>query len=266
MPERFGGSEQLVEVEHAQEPSAPECGIIDRIGAGQRTGVSERRFGAERLPAGFDHEHGLCARRSARGGHELARLLDRFDVEKNGASAAVEGKVVEEIGEIDVETVADRDHRRKSDRARRCPFHQSRRDRSRLRDEGKVAGRRHRGGKAGVELDTGYQHSEAVGADEAHPRRPRDRPALIRQRARTVAEPSAENDADWGAFSRCRGHYGWNDGGRHSDDRDVGSRRQLVVAPGCGHFFDRVVARINQIDRTGKTAAAKVSQHGTTGG
>ena len=48
MPKRLGGGEQFVEVENAQQPGAPECGVIDRIGSGQRPGVGQRRLCAER--------------------------------------------------------------------------------------------------------------------------------------------------------------------------------------------------------------------------
>ena len=37
--ERFGGGEQFVEIEHAQQAGAAERGIIDRIGAGERAGM-----------------------------------------------------------------------------------------------------------------------------------------------------------------------------------------------------------------------------------
>jgi len=157
MPERFGGSEQLVEVEHAQEPSAPECGIIDRIGAGERTGVSERRFGAERLPAGFDHEHGLCARRSARGRHELARVFDRFDIEQDCARGAIEREIVKQIAEIDVELVADRGDRGKADAAVGCPIDHSGDNRAGLRHQRQFALNRHARREARVEFPSRHE-------------------------------------------------------------------------------------------------------------
>ena len=85
MPECLGRGEQFVEVENAQQPGAPERGVIDRIGPGQRPGVGERRLGAERLPSGFDHQHGFRTRRGPRRRHELACVADGFDVEQNGA-------------------------------------------------------------------------------------------------------------------------------------------------------------------------------------
>ena len=109
-------------------------------------------FGALRVAAGFDHQHRLGAGRGARRRHELARVFDRLDVEKNGAGAAIHGEVIEQIGEVDIDAVADRNNRRESDLVGRAPFHQPRRDSARLRDQRQVAAARHGGGKAGIEL------------------------------------------------------------------------------------------------------------------
>ena len=213
MPERLGRGEQFVEVEHAQQPRAPECGVIDRVGAGQRPGVGERRLGAERLPSGFDHQYGFRTRRGPRRRHELACVADGFDVEQNGAGCAIHGEVIEKVGKIDVDAVADRDYRGKSNSLRRRPFDQSRSNGAGLGDKREIAGRRHRGRKARVELDPRHQHTQAIGADKAHPCRARNRPALIGKRAGAVTEPRSENDADSGTFRRRRRDGGWNDCG-----------------------------------------------------
>ncbi len=138
--ERLGGREELVEIEHAQEPGAPEGGVVDRVGAGERAGMGRGRLRGLRVAARLDHDDGLRARRGARGGHELARIADRFDVEQDRAGRAVGGEVVEAIAEIDVDLVAEGDDGGEADTALRRPFDEPRRDGARLRDEGEIAG------------------------------------------------------------------------------------------------------------------------------
>ena len=77
LPERFGGGEQLVEIEHAQQPRATERRLVDGVRAGERARVGGRRLGALAVTAGLDDDHGLHPRRGPRGRHELARIVDR---------------------------------------------------------------------------------------------------------------------------------------------------------------------------------------------
>ena len=81
--ERFGGGEELVEVEHAQKPGAAKGGLIDRVGAGERAGMRCRGPRALSVPARLDHDDGLRARGGAGRRHELAGVGDRLDVEQD---------------------------------------------------------------------------------------------------------------------------------------------------------------------------------------
>jgi hypothetical protein len=62
-----------------------------------------------RVTARFDDKHRLGARRRARRRHEFARVTDRLDVEQDGACAAIEREVIEQIGKIDIDAVTDGD-------------------------------------------------------------------------------------------------------------------------------------------------------------
>ena len=70
--ERLGRGEELVEVEHAQQPGAAKGGLVDRVGAGERAGMGCRGPRALRVPARLDHDDRLRARGGARRRHELA--------------------------------------------------------------------------------------------------------------------------------------------------------------------------------------------------
>src|SRR5258708_7281411 len=65
-----------------------------------------------------------CARRR----HELARVGTRLNVEQDRAGLAVEREIIEQVADIHVELIADRDHGGKADPALGAPFHQSGRD------------------------------------------------------------------------------------------------------------------------------------------
>ena len=138
-PERFGGGEELVEVEHAQEPGAAKGGLIDGVGAGERAGVRRRGPRALRVPARLDHDDRLRARRGAGRRHELAGVGDRLDVEQDRPGAAVGGEIVEAVAEIDVDHVAERHEPREADPAPRRPFEKPRRDGAGLRDQREIA-------------------------------------------------------------------------------------------------------------------------------
>ena len=189
-PERLGRGKQLVEIEHPQQAGAAKRGVVDRIGTGERAGMRLRRLGALRMAAGLDHHHRLDPSGGARRRHELARVVDRFDVKKNRAGRAIEREEVEQVAEIDVDLVSERHDCRKTDAMRRRPFDQACGDGAGLRDEGEIAGRRHARGETGIELGARRQHAETVWADQsagrwhAPPSRRHRRANLLRAQAR----------------------------------------------------------------------------------
>ena len=120
--------------------------------------------------------------------------------------------------------------------------------------------------KLALSLTPGTSTPRQFGPDKAHPCRARDRPALIGKRAGTVAKSCGKNDAERRALlRRCRdrGRHG-NRG--HNDDGDIGHFRQLVIGFARWNALDRIVARIDEMNGAGKTAAAKVPEYGMTGG
>ena len=70
--------------------------------------------------------------------------------------------VIEQIGDIDIELIADRHDPGEPDAALRSPIHHSGRDRAGLRDQREVARPRHVRGKAGIEADAGHHDAETV--------------------------------------------------------------------------------------------------------
>ena len=138
-PQRLGAVEQLAQIRYPQDAGATERGVVDRVRAGQRAGMGRSGFCALRHAAGFDDDDGLDPRGGARRRHEFPGILDRFDVEQDGVGLAIQREVIEEVGDIDVELVADRNDPGKTHPALRRPIHHARGDGAGLRDQRQIA-------------------------------------------------------------------------------------------------------------------------------
>ena len=186
---------------------AAERGVIDGIGPGECAGMGLRRLGALRMTAGLDHDDRLCPRGGPRRRHELARVLDRLDVEENGACAAVEGEIVEQVAEIDVDPVAERDDRREADRARAA--HSTRP--AAMAPDCEISARSpapwHAGGEAALSFAPGTRTPRQLGPTSRRPSASRLF-AGFGERARPVTEPCRDDDRGGEAALACRGDDG----------------------------------------------------------
>ena len=131
----------------------------------------------------FQHDHRLGARRGAQRRQEAARVVHRLDVEQDAVGGRIEQQRVEQLAEIDVEGIAERDHRGEPDAGRRREIEQRRAHGARLRDQREAAAQRLHRPDRRVEADVGADHAERFGADEAD--------AMLRRRGRDVALPLA---------------------------------------------------------------------------
>ena len=257
--ERGCRREQLVEIEHAKHAGAAERGVVDGVRTGQGPGVGSRRDGALRVAAGLDDHDRLDARGGARRRHELASVVDRLDVKQDGAGAAVDGEIVEQIAEIDIDLIAERDHRGEADRSLRRPFDEAGRDGSGLRDQRKVAALRHARCKAGVELDGRDDDPEAIGADEPQPVAAGGALGSLGERARTVAKARRDDNRGRDASgARCC------DEARHlprrrGNDNNIRYVGQVRDASDRRNAFNLVVARVDEVDPTGKTSRVQIA-------
>jgi hypothetical protein len=74
-------------------------------------------------------------RAAARAADEFAGVLYGLDIQQDGAGFDIQREVIQQIGDIDVELVADRDDSGKAHRALRRPIHHARGNRARLRNQ-----------------------------------------------------------------------------------------------------------------------------------
>ena len=259
--EGLGGGEELVQGQHPQQAGAAERGVVDRVRAGQGAGMGGGRPRTLGVAAGLDHHHRLGARGRARGGHELARVADRFDVEQDRAGLRVLGEPVQQVAEIHVQRVAQRNHGREADRARHTPFHQPRGDRARLRHQRQVALERAARGEAGVEPDMRGHHPQAVGPDHAQAVRARRLAQALEQGTRPLPEAGGDHHRGTGAGGHRLGDHPGHRVRRRGHDHQLRLERQVRQARHRGQTVDLPVLRVDQAHRTGEAGLAQVAHH-----
>jgi hypothetical protein len=240
-------------------PGATDRSFEDHVGAGERARVRRRGLQSIAGPAGLDDHHRLVSSRGASRRHELPRRLDRFDVEQDRARVRVAGEMVEQITEVDVGALAERDHVRKADAPRMCPVEDRGHQRSGLRDKGHVAGQGVDVGEAGIQADPRRQQAQAVGAEHAEQVRPcRIQCGLLLHRAQasghddggTRAEPAQIADQ---VRDGCR---------RRADHRQVRHLREVGDAPGQVDAVQGRVLGIDAEDGAGEGPGTQVAPHG----
>ena len=256
MRQRLGGDEQVVQRVDAQHAGAADRGVVDQVGAGERAGVRGRGGLALRRAAGLDDEHRLVARRRARGRHELARLLDRLDVEQDRARARVARQPVEHVAEIDVGMLAERDEVREADAAAARPVEHRGDERARLRDEGQAAGFDIRVREARVQLRMRRQQAEVVGAEDTQQVRPRgvEHGLLLRG-----VEARGEHDRRARAALAKRGDEAGHGSRRRRDHRQLGRGRQAGHVGITRLAVELLVLRVHRPARAGEAAVTQVA-------
>ena len=152
-------------------------------------------LGALRHAPGFDDDDGLDPCGGARRGHELAGVLDRFDIEQDSSGLAIKREVIKQIGNIDVELVADGNDSGKSHPALRRPIHHASGNGARLRDQRQISRTRHVRGETCIEGYAGHHDAKTIGPDQPHSIFMRGAFGRLRQRARTVAEPGGDDES-----------------------------------------------------------------------
>ena len=259
--ERFGAIEQFAQVIDPQHAGAPECGVIDRILAGERTGVGGGGASALRHPPGLHHHHRFDARGGARRGHEFARVGDRLDIEQDCLGLIIEREVIEQVGDVDIELLADRHQPGETDRFFHRPIDHTGGDRARLRDQRQMAGARHMSGEAGIERHFRHDHTEAVRPHQTHaifPRQP-----VGRFGVRTGAAPETGTDDHRAGNAKLAG---FRDDRRHGarrcrDNDEIGNKAEFAQTLRGRRTTDFGITRVHHAERTGKLPRTDVVEN-----
>jgi hypothetical protein len=260
----LGGVEQLLERAHAQHAGAPERGAIDLVGAGERTGVRCDGSRALGVPASLEHDHRLAPACRARRGHELPGVGRGLHVEQDGGGGGLLREVVEQVAEVEVGHVADRDEVGEADAASRRPVEDAGHDRAGLGDEREPARRRGEMREGGIQALSRHHDAEAVGANDAQQMRARRGEHGLAQRVTTLrpafAEPCADDDGGSGAARPELGDDRRHRRRRCHHHREIGRRRQARYVRMAGRAVDLGVFRVYQHDRAGKSGAAQIAR------
>ncbi|MGY4553101.1 hypothetical protein ACVMDO_008530 [Bradyrhizobium sp. USDA 4513] len=258
---QFGAIEQLTQVVDAQHAGATECGVVDRIGAGQRAGVGRGGLGALRHPSRLDDDDRLQPRRGARRRHELARVLDGFEIDQDRAGVVVEREIIQEVGDVDIELVADRRDAGEAEPPLRRPFDHRRRDRAGLRDQSNVPVGRLMRGEARIELGARHHDAEAIRPDQAHAMPSRRLPRSLRERARAMAKTGRQDRRTGNAGrSRLRDDFG-NRRRRCADDDEIRNEWQRLQVGDGRRAINVGIVPIDDADAAGEAARSDVPEH-----
>ena len=174
----------------------------------------------------------------------------------------IEREVIEQIGDIDIELVADRNDAGKADGALRRPVHHAGGNGAGLRDQRQISRRRHVRGKARIEADAGHHDAQAIRPDQPHAVFSRGPLRRIRQRARTVAEPGTDNDRARRAAASRLIDQACDGAGRRGEDNEFGRKSQFCDAADGRDTIDLVIARIDEAELALELGFANIVENG----
>ena len=264
--ERLGAIEQLAQIGDPQDARAAERRVIDGVSAGECTGMGGGRLRALRHAAGLHHDDRLHARRGTRGRHELAGVLDGFDVEQNRAGLVIHREIVEQIGNIDIDLIADRDDAGEADAALRGPIDHAGRDRARLRNQREISRPRHVRGKTRIEAHAGHHDAQAVRPDQPHAVFAGRSDRGLLQGPRSVTEPGRDDQRARRAASSGLIDNAGNRARRRRDDHKLRHERQLVEAVHRRDAADLGMTRIDEAELSREASLLNVLQNGASNG
>ncbi len=227
-----------------------------------RSGGLSRCFKSARL-VGDDR---LFSRKAARGRHEPASVLNRLDIQNHGIGRLATGTMIDQLTDRNVQHVADRDEMGEPHLVLERPIEHRGAKRSRLRDEGQASRRRHRVGKAGVELEGRDHHAQAVRADDPHPV----------ELAAGLFDPRFQSLSLFAGFAKAGRNHDQapdpgvsaladdlgNGVGRGADDRQIDRFRQIADLGERPLVENPLVLRIHRKDRAFEAGVQQVPHHG----
>ena len=206
---------------------------------------------------------GFSRAAAARGRHELAGVRDRLDVQQDRRRAGIGAETVEQIAEVDVDRVAERDEVREADALLARAIEQCTCQGAGLRHEGERAGQGIGVRKARIESDPRGKQPEAVRAEEAQAAGARGGEHGIDQR-RAVCPVLLQSGRDHDRRT-CpdRAELGDQTGygrSRRADDREVRRGRERADAAHGRSVGDAVMTQIDEVHGPREAAAKHVAR------
>ena len=176
----------------------------------------------------------------------------------------IQREVIEQIGDIDIELIADRNDAGKADGALCRPVHHARGNGTGLRDQRQISRGRHMRGKARIEADARHHDAQAIRADQPHAvflRRPL---RCLRWRTRTMPEPGADDDRTRRTTAACLVDQACDGLCRRGEDDEFGRKSQFCDAANARNTIDLVIARIDEAEFALELGFANIVEEGAT--
>ena len=160
----------------------------------------------------------------------------------------IQREVIEQIGDIDIELVANGDNAGKTNGPLCRPVHHARGNGAGLRDQRQMSRSRHMCGKARIETDARHHDAEAIRTDQPHAVFLRGPLRCIRQRTRTMAEPGTDNDCTRRPAAARLIDQARDGVRRRGEDNEFGCKSQFCDAADGRDAVDLMVTRINKTE------------------
>ena len=269
---RLVGQERRHVEELAQSVGADDAGLLeervhrDVRGAEQGARMGRGRPRAGRRAAALDHEDRLLATDSPGDPGELARVAERFQIERNHVRCRVFGPILDEIVARQISLVADRDERRKAKRQTVGVLDDRQAQGARLRQEADVAleGRIRREGGVHSNVVAGVDHAHAVGADDTYAALAGDGQQLalhlLAGRAR-LGEAGRDHDHAVDALLSAFTGGLHRELGRNDDHSQIHRARDVQDGLVGADRLDHVRAGVDRVDRAVEAAIQEVVEH-----
>jgi len=254
-------SEKLSQIHDAKKAGAPECRVVYLIHAGHCAGVSRGGLGGPLVPSRFENNDGLYPSSRARCAHEFARIRDSFNIEENGPCAPVQRKIVEQVTEVDIQRVAQRNDATEARTLGGGPFDHRSYDSTGLRDQRQVASLRGFRDEAGIQSGMGRQKADPVRTDDPKAVLVGHGAALIGEGTWSMTEPCRDDHgraaANLAGLANDRRNYrGWS-----RDDHEVGRRGEGGEMRNGRGAVDFRMLGIDDEERSSKATVLQIFKH-----
>ena len=124
-----------------------------------------QQFLRRRAAAAFDDQNGFITRGATGGGDKTPRIAEMLQIEQNGAGLAITGEKIEQVVDVDIKTIAQRNKVREAHFTLLRPVQNGVGDGGGLRDKRQLAALDRHRREAGVEALPRRQEPQAVGAE-----------------------------------------------------------------------------------------------------
>ncbi len=262
--QRLGSREQLVVLPDADGAAAPQCGVPYPVVAGHGSGMAQGRTGADCMAPGFQNDPRFDPRGSSDRRQERARVVYALDIQRNAAGFGVHRQKIEQLGKLDVASIADADDRRKSEAGGPRVIEQGGRYRAGLRHQGQAAASSRGPSEARIQADRRTQDAQAIGADQAHvvpARRAHHLILKVLAFGADLREPGRQDQHVRHCTGTRFGHQGRHGVRRRDHDGQIGRLRQRLQRGHTGLPLHRAVLRVDGVDPAREPSGQQVGEH-----